>query len=88
MDGGNPYEHLKTMQNKIAQANAGCNAQPTQNQGILTGLTPREETIVERLQRKLNRIEHDNSKTARALMILQQHPEFEDFLWLLRNDVL
>ena len=85
------YDHqaaaIKAMEEKATQANADY-AGRAQSQGIIGGLSPREESTVERLQRKLNRIEQDNNKTARALNILQQHPEFEDFLWLLRSDIL
>lgn len=47
-----------------------------------------EESVTSKLQRKLRGAEADHAKNRHALDILTRHPEFEEFLWLLRANVL
>ena len=47
-----------------------------------------ERTLRERLQFEVNRGHESMNNSRKALRILEQHPEFEDFLWLLRSGIL
>jgi hypothetical protein len=42
----------------------------------------------ELLMRRLRRGNEEHEKLNRAIAILEAHPEFEDFMWLLRNSML
>jgi len=48
----------------------------------------RERTLRERLQFEVDRGRESMNNSRKAIRILEQHPEFEDFLWLLRSGIL
>jgi len=47
-----------------------------------------EESIVSRLRRQQRTTESEYQKNQHALEILERQPEFEDFLWLLRANII
>lgn len=47
-----------------------------------------QPTAVQRLLAELEQGQNRNRDYRRALHILQAHPEFEDFLWLLRSGLV
>jgi hypothetical protein len=48
----------------------------------------KQEPLIYRLQRRARNVEQDHAKLARVLDILQRHPEFEEFLEVLRSDLI
>jgi hypothetical protein len=46
-----------------------------------------EESITSRLRRQQRTNESEYQKNQHALEILERHPEFEEFLWLLRANI-
>jgi hypothetical protein len=57
-------------------------------QGATDGCGLREETLAERLQYEHRHADKAANDKGRALHILSRHPEFEDFLWLIRSGVV
>lgn len=75
----------ENMQNAKLAADMAGRAGQTMGMGVNQC---KEASTRERLLNQLNRASEDQGKISYALRILEAHPEFEDFLWLVRSGVL
>lgn len=91
-------EHKQQMQEKLEAANAAqsgarvAGKDPrSQHAGVGAAndtCCEREEPLSARMARRLMAKQHDAVAEERALGILLRHPEFEEFLWLLRSGLV
>jgi hypothetical protein len=80
--------NLKQAQEKLAYADSNQCPSPSDLGQMAGQAMACEESTTSKLQRKLRTAEADHAKNSHALDILTRHPEFEEFLWLLRANVL
>lgn len=72
-----PYEKMRAQ-----QANCG------QAAGLGNMCCEKQETTREHLQRRLRNSNDEHVRLNRVLDILERHPEFEEFLEVLRSDLV
>ena len=66
----------------------GAAANPTGYAADFSNCMQKEKPLAFRLRRRMNASEEKYNKTARALNILERHPELEELLWLLRSGLV
>jgi hypothetical protein len=77
---------------KVSQQ-AQCGQQAQTNPGATRSdyydnTTEREMLIREKLFSRLRSADNESSSINKALRILEAHPEFEDFIWLMRSGLV
>ena len=93
---GGKIRNVQEAQEKAAYADyRTSDAPPSENlnknaQGLGMGgqAMACEESIVSRLRRQQRTTESEYQNNQHALEILERHPEFEEFLWLLRANII
>lgn len=85
-----PYEVAEKLKAAQALGYAENCQQATTARGIgdCAQNMAQQEPLVYHLQRKARNAEENHVKITRVLDILQRHPEFEEFLEILRSDLV